>query len=114
MMAFYGITQNTSYTEQNGLGIITCSYIVLPLLSGIWIWEAIVQKNDYNKFQKLNIWLVLAFCASLFAFWNPIDSKTLLPDFNPIYLLTNGGKAHELRTGIKCEDAFRMRGRKNH
>ncbi len=93
MMVFYGITQNTSYTEQNGLGIITCSYIVLPILSGVWIWEAFVRKNDFNKSINLNIWTVCAFCAALFAFWNPINSKTLMPDFNPVYLLTNGGNS---------------------
>ena len=68
MMAFFGISQNTSYTEQNGLGIITCSYIVLPILSGIWIWEAFVRKNDFSKPKKLNIWAVVAFLVALFAF----------------------------------------------
>lgn len=93
MMIFYGITQNTSYTEQNGLGIITCSYIVMPILSGIWIWEAFVHKNNFMKFQKLNIWLIISFCAALFAFWNPINPKTLMPDFNPAFFLTNGGNS---------------------
>lgn len=93
MMGFYGISQNTSYTEQNGLGIITSSYIVIPLLSGIWIWEAFVCKNNFCKSLKLNIWVVCAFFAALFAFWNPINPKTLMPDFNPAYLLTNGGNS---------------------
>ena len=93
MMAFFGISQNTSYTEQNGLGIITCSYIVLPILSGIWIWEAFVRKNDFSKPKKLNIWAVVAFLVALFAFWNPINPQTLMPDFNPAYFLTNGGNS---------------------
>lgn len=93
MMAFYGISQNTSYTQENGLGIVTCSYIVLPLLSGIWIWEAFVRKNDFSKPKKLNIWTVGAFLLALFAFWNPIDSTTLMPDFNPAYFLTNGSNS---------------------
>ncbi len=93
MMTFYGISQNTSYTEQNGLGIITCSYIVLPILSGIWIWEAFVRKNDFSKPKKLNIWTVGTFLIALFAFWNPINSNTLMPDFNPAYFLTNGGNS---------------------
>ncbi|HPC99725.1 MAG TPA: hypothetical protein PLA01_00065 [Acetivibrio sp.] len=93
MMAFYGITQNTSYTEENGLGIVTSSYIVLPLLSGVWIWEAFVRKNDFSKPKKLNIWTIGAFLLALFAFWNPIDSATLMPDFNPAYLLTNGSNS---------------------
>jgi disulfide bond formation protein DsbB len=84
MMVFYGITQNTSYTEENGIGIVTCSYIILPILSGIWIWEAFAQKNNFNKAPKLNIWTISAFCAALFAFWNPINQETLMPDFNPV------------------------------
>jgi hypothetical protein len=93
MMVFYVITQNTSYTEENGIGIVTCSYIILPILSGIWIWEAFAQKNNFNKAPKLNIWTISAFCAALFAFWNPINQETLMPDFNPVYLLTNGGNS---------------------
>ncbi len=93
MMVFYGITQNTSYTEQNGIGIITCSYIVLPILSGVWIWEAFARKNDFEKPKNINIWTIIAFCAALFAFWNPINPATLMPDFNPVYLLTNGGNS---------------------
>lgn len=93
MMIFYGITQNTSYTQENGIGIITCSYIVLPILSGIWIWEAFICKNDFTKPKNLNIWTIIAFCGALFAFWNPINPKTLTPDFNPLYFLTNGGSS---------------------
>lgn len=93
MMAFYGIVQNTSYTEQNGLGIITCSYIVLAPLAGVWIWEAFARKNDFEKSKNINIWTVIAFCAALFAFWNPINPTTLMPDFNPLYLFTNGGNS---------------------
>ena len=93
LFVFYGITQNTSYTEQNGLGIITSSYIVIPLLFGIWIWEAIVNKNNYERPPKINFWTLTALCMAILSFWNPLDPSTKMPDFDPLYLLTNGGNS---------------------
>lgn len=92
LMIFYGITQNTSYTDKFGIGIITSSYILLPILSGVWIWEAFAGKTDFSVKPKINFYTISAFCFALFAFWNPINSE-LMPDFNPVYLLTNGGNS---------------------
>ncbi|HOV25402.1 MAG TPA: hypothetical protein PK566_03445 [Pseudobacteroides sp.] len=93
MMAFYGVTQNTSYTDINGIGIITASYIFIPILSGIWIWEAFTKNNNFDSPPKLNIWTITAFCMALFAFWNPISPENSMPDFNPVYFFTNGGNS---------------------
>ncbi|KNY26185.1 hypothetical protein [Pseudobacteroides cellulosolvens] len=93
MMAFYGVTQNTSYTDINGIGIITSSYIFIPILSGIWIWEAFTKNNNFDLPPKVNIWTITAFCFALFAFWNPINPKNSMPDFNPVYFMTNGSNS---------------------
>ncbi|MDQ2086962.1 hypothetical protein RBH29_11040 [Herbivorax sp. ANBcel31] len=90
---FHGITQNTSFTEQNGLGIILSSYIVFPILAGIWIWEAFVNKNNFETPPKINFWTISALSISLFAFWNPINQTTLMPDFKPVYFFANGGNS---------------------
>jgi len=92
LMIFYGITQNTSYTDKFGFGIITSSYIILPILSGVWIWEAFAGKSDFSIKPKINFYTISAFCFALFAFWNPINSEAM-PDFNPLYLLTNGSNS---------------------
>ncbi|MFW6306014.1 MAG: hypothetical protein ACOC1N_01365 [Bacillota bacterium] len=91
LYTFQCIVQNTSYTEKYGLGIITASYLIFPVLVGLWIWEAFKKKNNFNKSMKINFWTTIAFLTAFFAFWNPIDSVTKMPDFNPVYIFTNGG-----------------------
>lgn len=92
LAVFYTITQNTSYSVENGISIITCSYIAAPILSGVWLWEAFAGRNNFSVAPKINFFTISAFAIALFAFWNPINSEAK-PDFNPIYLLTNGGNS---------------------
>lgn len=89
MMLFFAVTQNTSVTQEYGLGIITFSYVIAPVLAGIWFWEATVNKNVFAFPPKITIWRISALAFAFFAFWNPINPSTIGPDFNPVYLLTN-------------------------
>lgn len=88
MMLFFAITQNTSFTAQHGLGIISSSYLIAPVLSGIWFWEAAANRNDFSFPPKITAWKIAALIFAFFAFWNPIG-RNALPDFNPVYLFTN-------------------------
>ena len=89
---FQLITQNTSYTEQHGLGLILSSYILFIPLAGVWFWEAYVHRNNFDTPPKINFWTISALCIGLFAFWNPIGPN-LMPDFNPVYFFTNGSNS---------------------
>ena len=53
-----------------------------------WSWEAAFGENIVG-FQKPKPWKYLFIPLAIFAFWFPLNSITLKPDFNPIYLLTS-------------------------
>ncbi len=80
--------QNIAFTEKYGLAIITINMVMFLLVALFWLWEALVQKNDFTSPTKSprKYWIIpLAFLA----FWYPINPETMGPDFNILYLLTN-------------------------
>ncbi len=85
----FAFLQSIAVTEKYGLGIVTINLIMFLVVAAFWFWEAVAKKNDFTP-QKRPLgkyWVVpLAFLA----FWYPVNPGTLMPDFNPIYLLTNG------------------------
>jgi len=84
----FAFLQNIAVTEKYGLGIITVNVIMFCLVAAFWFWEASVQKNDFTPTKRSTgrYWVIpLAFLA----FWYPANPRTLMPNFNPIYLLTN-------------------------
>jgi len=84
----FAFLQNIAFTEKYGLAIITTNIVMFLLVALFWIWEALVQKNDFTSPTKLSkkYWIIpLAFLA----FWYPINFETMGPDFNILYLLTN-------------------------
>lgn len=85
----FAFLQLIAVTEKYGLGIMTSTFVMFLIVAAFWFWEAIAQKNDFTLQKQLlrRYWVVpIAF----FAFWAPINPETLMPDFNPIYLLTSG------------------------
>lgn len=80
--------QLIAITEEYGISIITNLFIVFILISISWFWELGVRKNDFTP-QKRSIWKYWVVPLAFFAYWLPIDMNTLLPDFNPLYLLVS-------------------------
>lgn len=84
----FAFLQNIAFTEKYGLAIITINMVMFLLVALFWLWEALVQKNDFTSPTKLSkkYWIIpLVFLA----FWYPINPETMGPDFNILYLLTN-------------------------
>lgn len=84
----FAFLQNIAITEKYGLGIIVVNLIMFNLVAAFWFWEAIVQKNDFTP-TKQSAWKYWVVPLAFLAFWYPANPHKLMPDFNPIYLLTN-------------------------
>jgi len=84
----FAFLQNIAVTEKYGLGIVTLNIVMCLIVAAFWIWETVVQKNDFTP-QKQPIWKWWAVPFGFLAFWYPANPDTLMPDFNPVYLLTN-------------------------
>ena len=84
----FAFLQNIAVTEEYGLAIFFSNVVMFLVVAAFWFWEAFVQRNDFSPHEQpaWKYWVVpLAFLA----FWYPANLTTLMPDFNPIYLLTN-------------------------
>ena len=84
----FAFLQNIAYTEKYGLAIITINVAMFLLVAFSWFWDLLVQKNNFSSLWKYKskYWM---FFLSFIAFWYPINSETLKPDFNILYLFTN-------------------------
>jgi len=83
----FAFLQSIAVTEKYGLGIVINNFVMFNLVAAFWFWEAIAQKNDFTP-RKQPIWKYWVIPSSFLAFWYPLNSQ-LMPDFNPISLLTN-------------------------
>jgi len=81
--------QSISVSEQWGLAICTGNVVTFLFLSGLWMKEAIRRKHSIplHNLTIGNLWPLL---LALPAFWYPVNPQTLLPEFNPVYLITSG------------------------
>jgi len=83
------VVDNVAITEKYGLGIILGNALAFLIISVLWIWEAFVNKNTFDRRNKsipIYIFIVLA----LFSFLSPADANTLLPSINILTLFTSG------------------------
>jgi len=85
----FAFLQSIAITEEYGLSIITNNLIMFLIVAAFWFWEASTQRNDFTP-QKQPIWKYWVIPFAFLAFWYPANPITLMPDFNPVYLLTNG------------------------
>lgn len=84
---FIALLQNVSISEKYGLAVCTANVTLFLILASLWFWETVHPKNNFEPRQKFVTWAIL---LALVAFWEPINPLTLLPDFNPVYILTSG------------------------
>lgn len=84
----FAFLQHTAITEQYGVSILTTNLISLLIVAAFWFWDVFVQKNDFTpKKQPIGKYWVIP--LAFLAFWYPLNPSTAMPDFNPIYLITN-------------------------
>jgi hypothetical protein len=81
--------QNISISEKYGLAICVGNVLIFLLLAGFWFWEFLFPKNHF-LLQKLPFWSYWPLLLAMLAFWGPINPQSLLPDFNPMHMLTSG------------------------
>jgi hypothetical protein len=82
--------QSIASTEEYGWGVLISNLLMFLFVALFWFWEATAGENDWSRPGKRsfrNYWAVL---PALFAFWGPINMKTMAPDFDPVYILTSG------------------------
>jgi len=85
----FAIVQNIAMTDEYGLAIATGNVVMFLVVAGFWIWEARACKNDFMP-MKRPVWTYWVVPLAFLAFWYPINLDTMMPDFNPLYLLTSG------------------------
>lgn len=85
----FAVGQNIAVTEKFGISIVAINIIMFSFVSFSWILDIIEQRNYYDfGNMKIKYWWMII--LSIFAFWLPIDTSTLILDFNPKYLITSG------------------------
>jgi len=85
----FAFGQSIAVTEKYGVAVCTINVIMFLVVAAFWAWEAVVLQNDYTL-RKLPIWRYWVVPLALLAFWYPLNRQTGMPDFNPVYLFTNG------------------------
>ena len=97
--ALFAIGQSIAVTEKYGVVICTINIVMFFVVAAFWAWEAVVVQNDF-KLARIPLWRYWVVPLAVLAFWAP-PSRGGTPDFNPIYLLTNGsGLAFCLMTPV--------------
>ena len=100
---FYGLAavlQSVAFTEEFGFAVLTVNLVMFFLVAISWFWEVIAQKNDLGapQLEYSRTWVIP---LAILAFWYPINLDTMMPDFNPILLLTSmAGLAFCLMTPV--------------
>jgi hypothetical protein len=96
----FNVLQNFSFSPEYGVGILSQNLVTMLLVSLLWFWEAAVGKNDFSPVKLTPLkWGVIA--LAFWAFWDPINTVTRMPDFNPLYLINNpGGVAFCMMTPV--------------
>jgi len=84
----FALLQLIAVTEKYGLGIMVNCLIMFLTVATFWFWESVAKKNDFTP-QKQPIWKYWVIPLAFLAFWEPINTETLMPEFNPIYILTS-------------------------
>jgi hypothetical protein len=87
-ITLFATLQNMALTENYGFAIVTGNLVVYLLVALLWVWEAIIKQNDFSP-QKRPLWKYWVVPVALVAFWFPVNTGTVPPDFDPRYLLLN-------------------------
>jgi hypothetical protein len=83
----FALGQSIALTDKYGVSICTINVLMFLVVAAFWLWEAVVLHNDFTM-AKRPIWRYWVVPLAILAFWGPISRGR--PDFNPVYLVTNG------------------------
>jgi len=85
----FAFTQSISITERYGFSVCIANLLSFSVLGVLWFSESIFPINKLEIKKPFGIPHLILIIA-LIVFWGPVNPNTLLPDFNPKYLLSNG------------------------
>jgi len=88
IITLFATLQNMALTENYGFAIVTGNFVVYLLVALLWVWEAIVKQNDFSP-QKRPLWKYWVVPVALMAFWFPVNTASVPPEFDPRYFLLN-------------------------
>jgi hypothetical protein len=88
ILTLFAVLQNTAITDRYGFAAITGNVIVYLLVALFWWWESIVKVNDFSP-QKRPFWKYWVVPVAFLAFWFPINTQTITPEFNPLNIILN-------------------------
>lgn len=97
MAAYFGLnylviaaTQTRAQTPTYGVAVHTGALVAGVLLALLWLWVA-WQGSLRIDWQSIPRWRWLLLPFALLVFWSPLrfDGTSVLPDFNPLLLLTS-------------------------
>jgi hypothetical protein len=96
----FAFGQSISVSEKYGVAICPINVMMFLAVAAFWIWEAVVLKNNFTL-SKQPIWKYWVVPLALLAFWYPLNPQTAKPEFNAVYLVTNGaGSAFCMMTPV--------------
>lgn len=87
LFLFYAFFQNITITPTYGLTILAGNFVLLATLGIFWFWETYRPQTEYTL-QRLPWWRYWPLPFLFLAYWFPYGPD-LLPDFNPLLLLTS-------------------------
>ena len=80
--------QNMAMTQEFGFAAIVGNVVVYSFVAFVWSVDAILKVNVLT-FRRLPLWRYWVVPVALLAFWFPVNTETMVPDFSASQLLTN-------------------------
>ena len=84
-MAFF---QTMAITETYGLAVITGNLALVLVVGLFWVWEAMVERNDFAP-RKRPWWAWWVAPLAALALLAPVEASTMRPDFSLIGMVSN-------------------------
>jgi hypothetical protein len=84
----FALFQNSAMTVEFGFAIMLGNVLVYLLVAAAWFWEAVVKLNSFTP-RPRPFWQYWVVPVAFLAFWFPLNTKTLGPDFSLVQLGTN-------------------------
>ena len=84
----FALFQNMAVTQEFGFAVIVGNVAVYLFVSSVWFLESVLKVNVLT-FRRQPLWRYWVVPMAIFAYWFPVNSETLGPDFAPAHILTN-------------------------
>jgi hypothetical protein len=87
--SLFGFFQGISRGGPFGTGICLAHVGISLAIAGAWLGEAASSQNDYAR-RGRPWWKYWVLIPAAFAYWEPANPLTGMPDFDPVLILTSG------------------------